>query len=74
MLHAAIRLADEGEKILFWETRCRGASTSRLVRIWADAAYQGQAFMQWVMVRFHYVLEVVNRSDDLAGFKVVPKR
>ena len=30
--------------------------------------------MQWVMDRFRYVLEVVKRSDDLAGLKVVPKR
>jgi hypothetical protein len=30
--------------------------------------------MQWVMDHFRYVLEVIKRSDDLAGFKVVPKR
>jgi len=30
--------------------------------------------MKWVMDRFRYVLEVIKRSDNLAGFKVVPKR
>jgi transposase len=35
--------------------------------------YQGQAFMEWVMDRFHYILEAIERSDDLPGFKVVPK-
>jgi transposase len=61
-------------KILFWKTRRRGKSRSRLVRIWADGGYQGQVFMEWVMDRFRYVLEVFKRSDDLPGFKVVPKR
>ena len=45
-----------------------------LVGIWADADYQGKAFMQWVMGRFRYVLEVIKRSDNLAGFKGVPNR
>ncbi|ABW32153.1 conserved hypothetical protein (plasmid) [Acaryochloris marina MBIC11017] len=44
------------------------------VRIWANAGYQGQAFMKWVMDRFQYVLEVIKRSDNLAGFQMVPKR
>lgn len=30
--------------------------------------------MQWVMDRFRYVLEVIKRSDNLAGVQVVPKR
>jgi transposase len=71
----AANISDQrGAKILVWKTRHRGTSTSRLVRIWADAGYQGQAFMEWVMDRFRYVLEVIKRSDDLPGFKVVPKR
>ena len=61
-------------KILFRKARRQVTSLGRLVRIWADAGYQGQAFMQWVMDRCQYVLEVIKRSDNLAGFKVVPKR
>jgi transposase len=30
--------------------------------------------MEWVMDRFRYVFKVIKRSDDLSGFKVVPKR
>ncbi|ABW26677.1 IS5 family transposase [Acaryochloris marina] len=71
----AANISDQrGAKILFWKARRQGASLSRLVRIWADAGYQGQAFMKWVMDRFQYVLEVIKRSDNLAGFQVIPKR
>jgi hypothetical protein len=34
---AANLSAQRGAKILFWKARRRGTSTSRLVRIWADA-------------------------------------
>jgi transposase len=30
--------------------------------------------MQKVMNRFRWILEVLKRSDDLAGFVVIPKR
>jgi transposase len=51
-----------------------GASVSRSVRVWADSGYQGKDFMQKVMNQFRWIVEVVKRSDDLAGFVVIPKR
>jgi len=46
---------------------------SRLKLIWADGAYRGE-FIASVKSRFKRKIEVVLRSDDEKGFKVVPKR
>ena len=46
---------------------------SRLQIIWADAAYSGQ-LVDWVKVVCGWVLEIVKRSDDIKGFKVLPHR
>jgi transposase len=71
----AANVSDQrGAKVLFWKTKRLGDSVSRLVRVWADSGYQGKDFMQKVMNRFRWILEVVKRSDDLAGFVVIPKR
>jgi transposase len=71
----AANVSDQrGANVLFWKTKRLGASVSRLVRLWADRGYQGQDFMQKVMHRFRWILEVIKRSDDLAGFAVIPKR
>jgi transposase len=71
----AANVSDQrGAKVLFWKAKRLGASVSRLVRVWADGGYQGQDFMQKVMNRFRWILEVIKRSDNLAGFVVVPKR
>ena len=45
----------------------------RLVLIWADGGYAGQ-LVAWVATQCHWVLEIVKRSDDMQGFKVLPKR
>jgi len=45
----------------------------RLQLIWADAAYSGQLF-GWVKVVCGWMLEIVKRSDDIKGFKVLPHR
>ena len=41
--------------------------------IWADAAYSGQ-LVDWVKVVCGWMLEIVKRSDDIKGFKVLPHR
>ncbi len=46
---------------------------TRLVRIWADGAYAGQ-LITWVKTTCHCVLEIVKRTDNLKGFKVLPRR
>ena len=45
----------------------------RLQLIWADAGYSGQ-LVDWVTVVCGWILEIVKRSDDTKGFKVLPHR
>ena len=48
----------------------------RLRLIWADGGYAG-ALVEWVRTlrdRRRLRLEIVKRSDDVRGFKVLPKR
>jgi putative transposase len=41
--------------------------------IWADAGYSGQ-LTNWVKITCDWVLEIVKRSDDVKGFKILPHR
>lgn len=45
----------------------------RLQLIWADAGYSGK-LVDWVKVMCGWVLEIVKRSDNVKGFKVLPHR
>jgi putative transposase len=46
-----------------------------LRRLWVDGGYTGQEFAQWVQeIRPQCEVEVVKRSDDAKGFKVLPRR
>lgn len=46
-----------------------------LRRLWVDGGYTGQEFAQWVQeIRPRCEVEVVKRSDDSKGFKVLPRR
>jgi len=47
--------------------------TPRLTRIWADGGYRGQ-FIDWVKDLCGWIVDIVLRSDDVRGFKVLPKR
>jgi transposase len=43
--------------------------------LWVDGGYSGDAFAQWVKeLRPKLKVEVVKRSDDTSGFKVLPHR
>src|SRR5580698_8373537 len=43
--------------------------------LWVDGGYTGEAFAQWVKgLRPKLDVEVVKRSDGIAGFKVLPHR
>lgn len=42
-------------------------------RMWADGGYAGN-LVDWVKNGFDFVLEIVKRSDDEKGFKVLPMR
>ncbi len=41
--------------------------------IWADGGYAGK-LIAWALEVCGYSLEIVKRSDDIKGFKVIPKR
>ena len=46
-----------------------------LRRLWVDGGYSGATFAQWVQgIRPKLEVEVVKRSDDVRGFKVLPRR
>ena len=45
----------------------------RLKLIWADGGYAG-LLIEWTRQLGRWILEIVKRSDDLAGFAVMPKR
>jgi len=43
--------------------------------LWVDGGYAGPVFAQWVQnLRAQLKVEVVKRSDDVKGFKVLPRR
>ena len=45
----------------------------RLKLIWADGGYAG-LLIEWTRQLGRWILEIVKRGDDLAGFVVLPKR
>jgi putative transposase len=45
----------------------------RLKLIWADGGYAGK-LIGWTRELGGWLLEIVKRSDDVAGFKVLPRR
>lgn len=54
-------------RVLVWFTWLR--------RLWVDGGYSGATFAQWVKeIRPKLEVEVVKRSDDVQGFKVLPRR
>jgi len=66
---ASIQDRDGGLEVLE-QMRCQ---FSRLQVVWADGGYQGRFAAQ--AKRLHQrVIEIVKRSDDVKGFKVLPKR
>ena len=44
-----------------------------LQRIWADSGYTGD-LITWARTELALILEIVKRTDDLSGFRVVPRR
>lgn len=54
-------------RVLIWFTWLR--------RMWVDGGYSGPDFSAWVKtIHPKLEVEVVKRSDDVSGFKVLPKR
>ncbi len=70
VVHAANVQDREGAK---WVLEKARPYFSRLRLVWADGGYAGQ-LIQWVEETCHWILEIVKRSDDVKGFKVLPRR
>jgi putative transposase len=70
VVHAASIQDRDGAKLVLEQVP---GHLTRLVRIWADGAYAGQ-LIPWVKTACQCVLEFVKRTDNLKGFKVLPRR
>ena len=42
--------------------------------IWADSAYRGEEFIQWVKAQFKCIVEIVKKKKTGKGFQVLPLR
>jgi len=70
IVHAANIQDRDGARLLLEKVKGR---FPRLRLIWADGGYSGK-LVDWVKTVFHWVLEIVKRSDDVKGFQVLPHR
>jgi len=70
VVHTANIQDRDGAKLVLEQVK---GTFCRLQLIWADAAYSGQ-LVDWVKVVCGWMLEIVKRSDDIKGFKVLPHR
>lgn len=74
LLKAVVHSADiqdrDGAKLVFKRMR---KYFKKLKLIWADGGYAGK-LISFVNRYYNCILEIVKRSDDLKGFKVLPKR
>jgi len=69
-VHEASVQDRDGAKLVLAQLR---SGFSRLKLIWADGGYAGQ-LVHWTKQHLMRKLEIVKRSDDTAGFAVLPKR
>jgi putative transposase len=70
VVHAASIQDRDGAKLVLQKL---AGSFGRLKLIWADGGYAGQ-LIEWTKGLGGWLLEIVKRSDDVKGFKVLPKR
>jgi putative transposase len=72
VVHRANISEPAGAKLLLQRAAQKGFDLLQL--IWADGGYQGQPMTDWVFTLAGWVLQIVKRCDDLAGFQVLPRR
>ena len=70
VVHAANIQDRDGAKLVLSKLR---STCPRLKRIWADGGYAGK-LVEWAKSVGRFTLEIVKRSDNVAGFVVLPKR
>ncbi len=72
LVHKASIQERAGAKLLLQRAKTKGFN--RLQLIWADGGYHGQPMIDWVFALAGWVFEIVKRSDDVKGFKLLPRR
>jgi putative transposase len=72
LVHQANIQERAGAQSLLQRAKQKGLARLRL--IWADGGYSGQPMIDWVFALAGWVFEVVKRTDDLKGFKILPRR
>jgi putative transposase len=76
VLKAVVSAADvldrDGGELLGWAVRLFGPNLPRLVKVWADGAYEHLA--EWMRALMGWELEVVARPAGQKGFVVLPRR
>lgn len=70
VVHPADIQDRDGAKLVISKIKGKFA---RLKLIWADGGYAGK-LIDWVKENINCILEIVKRSDDVKGFKVLPRR
>ncbi len=70
VVHAANIQDRDGAKLVI--AKMKGICP-RLELIWADGGYAGK-LIEWVKEFGSWTLEIVRRCDDVAGFKILPRR
>lgn len=70
VVHAANIQDRDGAKLVI--AKLQGICP-RLELIWADGGYAGK-LIEWVKTFGNWALEIVKRCDDMAGFKILPRR
>jgi putative transposase len=54
--------------------KCLKTLCGRIELVWADGGYRGEELINWVKELWHWTWEVVLRTDNQKGFKVIPRR
>lgn len=70
VVHAANIQDRDGAKLLLEKAK---NLCPRLQLIWADGGYAGK-LVGWVKFVCNWVLQIVKRTDDVKGFKLLPRR
>jgi putative transposase len=72
VVHSAKIQDRDGAKLVFARAKDKGP-WPRMERVWGDGGYAGK-LIAWAFGLCQWVLEVVERDDDVKGFKLLPKR
>ncbi len=70
VIHSAAIQDRDGAKLVFAKAAGR---FERLQLIWADGGYAGK-LIDYVKLLYSWILQIIKRTDDEKGFKILPRR